>query len=111
MTGSVEHQGSSPLLARCAYSHDIESAIPEKKRRSSRKAARFRRVQYLDFDSHTGRHEGFRNAFSLSEWSLYVASVLSPRVEPRARNDESEENPPSDFHLRLFQSATVSGKM
>jgi hypothetical protein len=111
MIRAVEYDSFRTLLRRCPDSYDVESAVAQKHGRLMRKPADPGRVQHLDFDSGSGGNDVRRPFRRLTDRQLLAGAVTPPQEESRTRQHESEKDPPADLHLRLFQSATVSGKM
>jgi hypothetical protein len=112
MSRAIDHHCLRLLLIRGPDSDDIKSAITKKKSRATGEAFCRRCVQHLDFDSGIRRCFRVFRGFNSRRRLLSAESLVSsPSVVTRTADNCGKKNPPPDFHRKLFQSATVSGKM
>jgi hypothetical protein len=109
---SVDHDGLTLLLIGCPDGDDVKPAISKKKRCATREALGGSRIQHFDFYSRVWR--GLRVVGRFGDGGRLLcadAFVSLPSIVPSAADDGRKKNPTPDFHRKLFQSATVSGKM
>jgi hypothetical protein len=100
------------LLARSSNRDHIEAAIAKEKRRAPRETTRGRGIQDFDFDSSIRRCLRVFGRISESRGLLVSRLLILPdSIIRAAANHGGENDPPPNLHRKLFQSATVSGKM
>jgi hypothetical protein len=112
MARPVDHRCLRPLLTRSSNRDNVEATIAKEKRRPPRETASGGCIQNLDFNSRIGGSLRVFGRISESRGLLVPRLLILPdSIVRAAANHSGEKDPPPNLHRKLFQSATVSGKM
>jgi hypothetical protein len=108
----VDHHGLRPLLAGSPYANDVEATVTKEQCRAPSETSSGSGVEHFNFDSRVRRSLGVVGRITLDSGLLVVRALIPLDSIIRAATDDGgEKKPAPDLHRKLFQSATVSGKM
>jgi hypothetical protein len=107
VAGPVEHERAVAAFARCADADDVEPAVPQMHRGTSREPADARRVEHLDADADARRRlriDALTNRLRCARRGSAQRETDSSDSDQQRYSYGSAENQATSFHRE-----TVSG--